>query len=271
MDRGVLRRLKNMGMDMRPIALISYGVCIIFILLPLLSLVFSGDVEGQVLRNKALAEALAVSAKSTVLMMLTVILLGTPAAYAYARVPFKGKSLVNVVMDIPLVLPPAVAGLLLLMTFGRRGLAGAMLYDYGIQLPFSLAAVIVAQVFVGLPIYIKTVAEGFAAVDEHLELTAMTLGDSRFKAFRRITLPLSSGSIYTGAIMAWARGLAEFGATIMFAGNLRGRTQTLPLAIYSAMESDMGVALGIAQIMVGLSVGLLLIVHLVVKGRREYV
>lgn len=261
----------NQSKNSRRITLLFYIMCVVFVALPLVSLIISGSVQARIIRNPVLYDALRVSGISSMIMLFVVILVGTPAAYAYARTAFKGKQLVNVILDIPLVLPPAVAGLLLLMTFGRRGFVGVLMSTLGIQVPFSLAAVVMAQLFVALPIYIKTVAEGFAGVNPHLESTAMTLGDSRFRAFRRVTLPLASSSIYTGAIMAWARGLAEFGATIMFAGNLQGRTQTLPLAIYSAMESDMGVALGIAQVMVGISIVFLLVVHLGIKGRKHYV
>ncbi len=261
----------NQSENSRRVTLLFYTICTVFVALPLVSLFISGSVQARIIRNPVLYEALRVSGISSFIMLFIVVFIGTPAAYAYARTSFRGKKLVNVILDIPLVLPPAVAGLLLLMTFGRRGLVGAFLSALGIQIPFSLAAVVVAQLFVALPIYIKTVAEGFSSVDPHLESTAMTLGDSRLRAFRRITLPLASGGIYTGIVMAWARGLAEFGATIMFAGNLQGRTQTLPLAIYSAMESDMGTALGIAQIMVGISIFFLLVVHLGIKGRKRYV
>lgn len=258
-------------MNVKRTALIFYIICMVFIAMPLLSLVLSHTDGVHLYGNSALYSAIAVSLKSTSIMMLITIVLGTPAAYAYARVPFRGKKMLNVILDLPLVLPPAVAGLLLLMTFGRRGWIGITLYALGIQVPFSIAAVVMAQLFVGLPIFIKTVAEGIASVDERLELTAMTLGDSRLQAFTKITLPLTSGSLLTGAIMAWARGLAEFGATIMFAGNLKGVTQTLPLAIYSAMETDLGAALGIAQVMVALSMVLLVAVHFISKGGRKHV
>jgi len=238
--------------------------------MPLVSLVMSGDHNIQIFGNEMLQSAVMVSLRTTAMMMLIIILLGTPAAYAIARIEFKGKELLNILLDLPLVLPPAVAGLLLLLTFGRRGWIGIILNQLDIQLPFTMIAVVMAQIFVGLPIYIKTAAEGFKNVDEKLELTAMTLGDSKFKAFVNITLPLAKGSIITGGIMAWARGLAEFGATILFAGNLPGVTQTLPLAIYSAMEVDMGVALAIARVMVFISMTLLIILHVLSRQRRDH-
>ena len=263
--------MANLFMNVKRITLFFYIICITFIAMPLLSLVVSDTSGNQLVGNTVLQNAVGVSLKTTMTMMLITILIGTPAAYAYARIDFKGKKLLNVVLDLPLVLPPAVAGLLLLMTFGRRGWMGMVLEPFGIQIPFTMIAVIMAQLFVGLPIYIKTVSEGFKSVDERLELTAMTLGDSRARAFTRVTLPLAAGSIMTGAIMAWARGLAEFGATIMFAGNLQGVTQTLPLAIYSAMETDTAAALGIAQVMVIVSMVLLIAVHQISKGGRNHV
>lgn len=263
--------MANSFMNVKRTALIFYIICVIFIALPLLSLVLSDTAGGQLAGNRVLLDAIAVSLKSTSIMMLITVLVGVPAAYAYVRVDFRGKKLLNVVLDLPLILPPAVAGLLLLMTFGRNGWVGGFLEPLGVQIPFTLTAVVMAQIFVGLPIFVKTTAEGFKAVDERLELTAMTLGDSRLKAFVRITLPLAAGSILTGAIMSWARGLAEFGATIMFAGNFQGVTQTLPLAIYSAMETDLSAALGIAQVMVLVSMILLVSVHLISKGRRDHV
>lgn len=250
---------------------IFYGLCTVFIALPLMSLVLSTTEGEGIFDNPMLTDAIGVSLKTSLVMLLITLLVGTPAAYAYARHHFRGKRVLNVVLDLPLILPPAVAGLLLLMTFGRRGWIGGILSQIDLQIPFTMTAVVMAQLFVGLPIYIKTAAQGFMGVDQRLELTAMTLGDSRLKAFVRITLPLASSSILTGAIMAWARGLAEFGATIMFAGNLQGVTQTLPLAIYSAMETSTGAALGIAQVMVAVSMLLLVSVHIIDKGRRDHV
>lgn len=263
--------MASLSMNVKRTTLLFYIICITFIAMPLLSLVTTDTTGSQLVGNTVLWNAVYVSFKSTMAMMLITVAAGTPAAYAYARIHFKGKNLLNAVLDLPLVLPPAVAGLLLLMTFGRNGWMGAVIEALGIQIPFTMVAVVMAQLFVGLPIYIKTVSEGFKGVDERLELTAMTLGDSRAQAFARVTLPLSAGSIMTGAIMAWARGLAEFGATIMFAGNLQGVTQTLPLAIYSAMETDTAAALGIAKVMVVVSMLLLIAVHFTSKGRRDHV
>lgn len=249
-------------MNAKKLGIVFHGLVLLMIGFPLLSLIMSfGRYPITLENNPLLVEALLVSAKSSLIMMLIVLAIGTPVAYLSARIDYKGKAILELLLDLPLVLPPAVAGLLLLMTFGSRGLIGSILADLGWQIPFSLTAVILAQLFVALPIYIKTVADGFRKIDVGLERTAMTLGDTKWQAFLRISLPLAKSSLLTGAIMAWARGIAEFGATIMFAGNMPSVTQTLPLAIYSAMETDMTAAINIARLMVVLSLTLLFILY----------
>lgn len=251
-----------LSMSGRRVAILIHGSVLAMIALPLVSLISSfGIYPMKISQNTLLKDALMVSFKSTMIMMLIVFIIGTPVAYLNARLSYKGKSTLEVLLDLPLVLPPAVAGLLLLMTFGKKGLVGSYLFELGLRIPFSMTAVVIAQLFVALPIYIKTVTEGFNSVDEKLERTAMTLGDTKWMSFIRVSLPLAKGSIVTGAIMAWARGLAEFGATIMFAGSMPSVTQTLPLAIYSAMESDMGAALSIARLMVVISLSLLFVLY----------
>jgi len=249
-------------MKYRKISITFYIIVIGMIALPLISLLTSlFEYPLSFTDNPLLVEAIKVSFKSSMIMMVFVIILGTPIAYVSARLSFKGKKLLDIMLDLPLVLPPAVAGLLLLMTLGKESFIGSILLKLGWQIPFSLTAVILAQLFVTLPVYIKTLADGFRQVDPLLEQTAMTLGDSTFQAFIKISLPLAKHSILTGAIMAWARGIAEFGATIMFAGNMPSITQTLPLAIYSAMESDMTAAMNIARFMVIVSLMVLLVLY----------
>lgn len=249
-------------MNFRRISIAFYIIVIAMIALPLVSLVTSlSEYPLNFTDNALIMDAVKVSLKSSIIMMIFVIIVGTPTAYVSARQSFKGKKLLDIFLDLPLVLPPAVAGLLLLMTLGRQSFLGTILLKLGWQIPFSLTAVVLAQLFVTLPVYIKTVADGFRKVDPLLERTAMTLGDSSLQAFMKISLPLAKRSILTGAIMAWARGIAEFGATIMFAGNMPSITQTLPLAIYSAMESDMTVAMNIARFMVVVSLVVLVILY----------
>lgn len=248
---------------------VLYWCVLICILLPFISL-FQGDL--LLLSNgKVVLESLWVSIKTTLVTMFVVILIGTPTAYGCARLKFKGKEILDLILTLPLILPPAVAGLLLLMTFGKKGWIGGYLSLFQIQIPFTMVAVVMAQLFVALPMYINTVKEGFLKVNPKLERTAMTLGDSGFKVFFRVTLPLAKSSILTAGIMAWARALAEFGATIMFAGNLPGKTQTLPLAIYSAMETDMDVALSLARLMVIGSISMLLFIYWIRKQDKSHV
>ena len=165
--------------------------------------------------------------------------------------------------NIPMVLPPAVMGLVLLLTFGKNGFIGKYLYAMGIQVTFSKIAVIIALTFVSLPVFVSGAAESFKKVPQELVRTAMILGDSPVRAFFKISFPLSKSGVYTALIMSWARGLAEFGATMMFAGNIKGITQTLPLAIYAAMESNLETAMVMSFIMVLISIIILFGVHFI--------
>ncbi len=200
--------------------------------------------------------------------LLTVIIstaLGTPIAYVLARHRFKGAALIDILIDLPLVLPPAVAGVALLVAFGRNGAVGQYLAQVGIELPFTIAAVVIAQTFVSAPFYIRAAKAGFGGVDLRLEQISATLGESSLGTFWRVTLPLARSALIGGAIMTWARSLGEFGATILFAGNFSGRTQTMPLAIYSALQSDLNVALALAAILLGTSFMLLVLLRLVTR------
>lgn len=204
-------------------------------------------------------QALAVSGWCSFIALIFILVIGLPASYVMARYDFPMKHYFDRLISIPMVLPPAVTGLMLLMTFGRNGFLGELLTRLGFQITFSKTAVIITYIFVGLPIFINTVSEGFAKVDRGLEVTALTLGDTPLQVFRKVTYPLAKGSIGIGLIMALARGIGEFGATIMFAGNLEGVTQSLPLAIYTAMESDMQVALFLSLIMIILSLVIIIL------------
>jgi molybdate transport system permease protein len=160
-------------------------------------------------------------------------------------------------VDLPIVLPPSVAGLALLMAFGRRGLLGGSLEALGISLPFTTAAVVLAQVFVAGPLYVRAARIGFGAVDSQLEEAAVTEGANQWELFRHVMVPAALPALVSGALLCWARVLGEFGATILFAGNLVGRTQTMPLAIYIGFESDRGAALALSLLLVGVSASLL--------------
>lgn len=191
------------------------------------------------------------------------VVLGLPLAWVLARVRFPGRSLVRGLVLLPLVLPPVVGGVALLSAFSRRGIVGAPLYDwFGVQLTFSTAGAILAEAFVALPFFVITVEAGLRSVNRRYEDAAATLGAGPLDVVRRVTLPLVLPSIVAGAVLAWARALGEFGATITFAGNIVGRTQTLPLAVYQQLEADPDVA-------VALSLVLLVVSLAVIVGLRD--
>jgi molybdate transport system permease protein len=222
------------------------------------------DLLGAVSRP-VVVEALRLSLLTTGLTMVVTLAFGTPVAWLLARRDFPGRSLLDGLIELPMVLPPAVAGLGLLMAFGRRGLLGPSLASVGLTVGFTTAAVVLAQVFVAAPFYVRAAKVGFQGVDRELEEMAATLGGSGWVVFWRVTVPLAFPSLLTGAAMCWARALGEFGATIMFAGSFQGRTQTMPLAIYSALESDLEAALAISAILVVVSFGLLGLVRLAAR------
>jgi len=209
------------------------------------------------------SDALRLSLVTTAATTGVSILFGTPTAYLLARYEFRGRAALDTLVDLPIVLPPAVAGIGLLMAYGRRGLLGGVLALAGISLPFTTLAVIMAQTFVSAPFYIRAARGGFASVDRRLEDIAATLGASPWRIFARVTLPLARRSLLGGAIMAWARALGEFGATILFAGSFLGRTQTMPLAIYAGLQEDLYAALTLAGILLVVSFSLLIAVRLV--------
>lgn len=201
--------------------------------------------------------ALLVSVEVSLAAAGVAFVLGVPVALVLARAQFPGRSIVRSLALLPLVLPPVVAGVGLLAAFGRRGLLGRGLAAIGIRLPFTTAGAIVASTFVATPLLILTVEAGVRALDRRKEEAAETLGASRWYVLRRVTLPTLVPSIVAGLVVAWARALGEFGATITFAGNLRGRTQTLPLAVFEAMQTDPGVAILMSLMLVALSLAAL--------------
>lgn len=215
------------------------------------------------LASPAAGDALRVSALTTLSSLALTALLGTPTAYLLARRRFAGKALLESLLDLPLVLPPVVAGVALLLTFGRLGWLGRPLEIAGVELAFTPAAVVLAQLFTSAPFYIRTARAGFSSFDPDIEAAAQVDGAGRAQVFRRVTLPLALPFLLEGAVLAWARSLGEFGATLLFAGSLQGRTQTVPLAIYSALESDLAPALTLSSLMVVLAFGVLLALRLI--------
>jgi molybdate transport system permease protein len=242
---------------------------VLFLLLPMVALLLRvvPSTIFATLASATVQRAIQLSLLTSLLSTGLTLLLGTPVAYLLARRRFRGRALLETLIDLPMVLPPAVAGLALLLTFGRRGLLGIYLADLGIALPFTAAAVVLAQTFVAAPFYVKAAMAGFASVERELEQAAALDGATSWQTFRYVTLPLAWPGLFGGLIMSWARALGEFGATIIFAGNFPGRTQTMPLAIYLGFELDLHVALTLSLLLLVISFGVLF----VVKGllRRE--
>jgi molybdate transport system permease protein len=187
------------------------------------------------------------------------MILGTPLAYMLAHWRFRFKSWIELIIDLPIVLPPSVAGLALLIAFGRRGLFGSFLNILGISLPFTTAAVVLAQIFVASPLYVRSARVGFSQIDRQLEEAAHVEGANHWQLFYEVMLPLAGRTLLSGAILTWTRALGEFGATILFAGNLEGVTQTMPMAIYLGFERNIGVALSLSVLLVFVSILLLLL------------
>lgn len=238
-----------------PTVLLGVPVLLVvgFLALPLLAIFLKVLPQAglwKTLQQPLVTQALLLSLVTSLSSLLLAVLCGTPVAYLLARHRFRGAVLLDTLIDLPMVLPPTVAGIALLMTFGRRGLFGSWLDALGVQIGFTTVAVVLAQSFVGTPFYIRAAQAGFRSVDRELERVAYTLGHSAVRTFLRVTVPLAFPALLSGAVMAWARALGEFGATIMFAGNLQGRTQTMPLAIYLAMESDLTAALVLSAILI---------------------
>lgn len=238
------------------------------LIIPLLALLVKTPAQAisAALREASTFEAIGLSVRTSVLTVLGVVLFGTPLAYLLARKRWRAASWVEIVLDLPTVLPPAVAGLALLMAFGRRGLIGEWLALFGVQIPFTPLAVVMAQTFVAAPYYIKAAALGLSGVSYELEQAAALDGATPTQTFQRITLPLAWQGVVGGIALCWARALGEFGATMIFAGNLPGRTQTMPLAVYLGFEMDLTQALTLAVILLAVSFGILVAVRLILRG-----
>ena len=245
------------------------AVAVAFATLPVVALLLRVPLAdlARYLRDPVVLDALRLSLLSSLCSLGLMIGFGTPLAYALARRRFPARRLVEVLVELPIVLPPAVAGVALLFTFGRRGLLGPLLDTLGIDIAFQFAAVVLAQTFVAAPFYLKAARIAFGGVPDELLDVAATEGANRAQVFRHILLPLALPGLLGGAVMGWARALGEFGATILFAGNFAVRTQTLPLAIYLALESDLNRTVVLAAILVLFSFTLLLAFKLL-GGRR---
>ncbi|MFL5799286.1 MAG: ABC transporter permease [Actinomycetota bacterium] len=235
---------------------------IAFVLVPVIALAVKAPWSraGSALSASGAWTALRVSIEVTVGATAISLVVALPAAWALARVPFPGRRVVRAVVVLPIVLPPVVAGVALLAALGRLGLIGGLLERAGVRLVFTTAGAALAAAFVSAPFLVLALEAGFRSIDRRLEDAARSLGASRWYVFRRVTLPQLRPALAAGLVLTWARALGEFGATITFAGNFRGTTQTLPLAVFQALQTDPGAAYVVSLLMLGASVAVLVAV-----------
>ena len=264
------RRARPGGWGERSVAALG-ALFALFLGLPVLALVARAILDGSLrvaLASPIVLSALSLSLATSAVSLVVTVVLGLPLAIVMARRSFRGKGWLEAVIDLPIVLPPSVAGLALLLLLGRRGLLGSPLNLMGINIPFTTVAVIVAQTFVAAPFFIRSARAGLSAVDHDLEDAARVDGASERQLFRLVTVPLASAALAAGLVLSWARSLGEFGATIMFAGNVEGRTQTLPLLVYGAFQGgDLDGSIAAAAILVLAAIGVLVAVRSFGWGR----
>jgi molybdate transport system permease protein len=245
-------------------AVLAVALLMLLLGLPLVSLVLRippGDLLAR-LRDPVIIQALRLSLSTSLAATALVIVLGLPMAYLLATAEFRGKRVLEAFIDLPMVLPPTVAGVALLTAFGRTGLAGGALAALGVSLPFTTLGVVVAQAFVAVPFFIGAARAGFAEVDRKYLDAAATLRAGPAYAFLRVLIPLAAPSLLAGAAMSWARALGEFGATITFAGNMPGVTQTMPLAVYLALQTDLDAAVALSVLLLIVSLTVLVSIRL---------
>lgn len=242
-----------------------------FISLPILSLLLwtVSEDSWRAMATPVAREALLLSVKTTSISMFFIILVGTPAAYVLARASFPGKRVVDSLVDIPAVLPPSAAGIALLLTFGRLGLLGEHLEAFGVTVSFTTAAVVLAEIFVASHFYVRQATVGFSQVRRDVEEAAMVDGAGHFSAFSRVTVPLAFPALLAGAVMAWARALGEFGGTVIFAGNFQGITQTVPLAIYTQLQSNFDAAVALSVMVLGFAFTVILSARYLLRKAAE--
>lgn len=229
--------------------------------LPLLALLWRAGSEGMLalIAQPSAVSALKLSLWTSTLSVVVSIVTGTPLAFVLARRKFAGKAFLELLIDLPVVLPPSVAGIALLIAFGRQGVFGGWLNSVGVTIPFTTTAVVLAQTFVSAPLFVRAARIGFAQIERQIVEAAYVEGSNEWQLFRHLMFPLAGRAVLSGAILAWTRAIGEFGATILFAGNLEGVTQTMPLAIYLGLERSLGVALALSTVLVFVSFVLLLV------------
>lgn len=250
---------------------VAAGVLLAFLALPIFAVFTQAPLRDvpDLLGREEVRDALRVTIETNLIANALLLALGTPLAWLLATRSFRGRALVVTLVELPLVLPPAVAGIGLLAAFGSGGLLGERLSEAGIELPFTSWAVVLAVTFVASPFYVRGAIAAFQGVDPALRDVARTLGASRSRTFARVVVPLAAGGLVAGWVLAFARGIGEFGATIIFAGNVQGETQTLTLGIYQQLELSLDVALAIGVLLVVLSAGILVAYKVVIHWRSS--
>ena len=255
------------GLAVAALALLAGFICLPFLSLLLWTI---NENSWRAMASPVARDALFLSIKTTSISMAIILVVGTPAAYVLARTEFPGKRIVDTLVDIPAVLPPSAAGIALLLTFGRFGLVGQHLNAFGVTLSFTTVAVVIAEVFVAGHFYVRQATVGFAGVRRDVEEAAMVDGAGRFSAFAKVTVPLAFPALIAGAMMAWARALGEFGATIIFAGSFRGVTQTIPLAIFAEFQNNIDAAVALSVLVLGFAFVVILTVKYLTKRAINY-
>jgi molybdate transport system permease protein len=255
-----MTRSRRVGGRAPAVLIVPAALGLAFLVLPLAGLVIRAPWTTLLSRlaQPGVLTALRLSVQTASIATVVCVMLGVPLAWLLARLDFPGRRIVRALVTVPLVLPPVVGGVALLLVFGRRGLIGGWLdATFGITLPFTTSGVVLAEAFVAMPFLVIAVEGALRGADNRYEEAAATLGASRWTVFRRVTLPLVAPGIAAGAVLCWARALGEFGATITFAGNFPGRTQTIPLAVYLALETDLQAAIVLSLVLLVVSVAIL--------------
>lgn len=255
-----------------PLGPVATGIYLLFICFPIVALLVKAGQQSDFLHSLLSEQALLalrLSLITSAISIAIVILVGTPFARLLARSNSLPLKIIDQLVELPIILPPVVAGIAMLLAFGRQGILGPALSQLGISLPFTAAAVVFAQIFVAAPFYVRSAKLGFMSVPKEYEDISQTLGVSPWKTFLRLTLPLAAPSLMTGIALAWARALSEFGATIMFAGNLTGRTQTMPLAIMTALETSLGTAIALSVMLLAGTLLILVALTLITRNRWQ--
>ena len=258
------RRTRRRGLGIPAPLLIPAVLGVVFLVLPLIGLVIRApwSAIGPALAEPEVGQALRLSLLSATLATLASIVLGVPIAWVLARSQARGRTVLRALVTVPLVLPPVVGGVALFLVLGRQGIVGSWLNEnFGITIPFTTTAVVIAETFVAMPFLVISVEGALRAADARFEDVAATLGADRWTTFRRVTLPIIAPGVAAGAVLCWARALGEFGATITFAGNFPGTTQTMPLAVYLALQEDPEAAIVLSLVLLAVSLATLLLLR----------